>query len=1028
MWKKLISWALSFSMVSGLLPLSAVAAPSEVRDIAVGAEVLHMCKIPAGSFLMGRENADGVKEYDDHISYDEAPVHRVTILEDYYLASTEVTNRLFELYAPEHKQVRGTFGYNNMFNDLLGTPIDVNVPSKGTYRGFSSEDNEAAVFVSWNEASAFCDWLNENYLPADLKAQGYEFRLPTEAEWEYACRAGSTTAYWYGDTFREEEGNNQYTAEDEALAFYPDPSRGQTNESEPLTVGTGEANPYGLYNMHGNVEEWCQDWYGSFAADDQTDPVGRESGDSKVTRGGSHSTMAHYLTSSNRSSSIPTDRNWMIGFRVALGKPLDMSKALPREDGTKDYQQNVTQTKANKPQIDQGTPYYDGPKSQEDSYVRNAYPGDLRGSNRLNGSNEGPFYRHNHQPAIVECPNGDLLAIWYTGSWENRRELNYAVSRKPYNQKTNTYGEWSDADLFFDTADRNNHGAAILSDGETLYSICGQADAAAYGPLVLTLRTSDDNGATWSDARIITPEYEVRHQAIGAAFVADNGDLVLTCDACSSGSGGTALWISKDKGQTWTDAGAGSYNEASSIKGIHASVVDLMDENSNHYYMGLGRNDFYARPESEKIPGVNYPEHEMSMSVTYDEGKTYTYSGTGLIGVESGQRLVLRKLDNGNLLLVSFTGKRDNNTYVDENKPSDVVEFGQDMESYQNNYIELVDENGVAHKYYGAYAAISEDGGKTWPYKRILTDITDDEVRVLNGYGNTKEFKMTQYMAEPKGYLTGIQTSDGMIHVLSSAFEYTFNEAWVKDGPADLNALKMMVGEAKQVSAAGYTAESWANYQKAISEADAAANKAGVTASEIKAAYQALHDAENALIKTFLDVSADAWYASSVQQAVDQKLMSGTSATTFSPNAPFSRAMLIQILYGLAGQPDAPAAGFSDVAASTWYANAVNWAADQGIVAKGSSFAPDRAVTRQEMAQILSQYAKLQGVEITASEDALSPYQDCSSVADWASGAMAWAVESGLISGRSAQTLAPADSVTRAEGATILLSFVVLLK
>ena len=106
----------------------------------------------------------------------------------------------------------------------------------------------------------------------------------------------------------------------------------------------------------------------------------------------------------------------------------------------------------------------------------------------------------------------------------------------------------------------------------------------------------------------------------------------------------------------------------------------------------------------------------------------------------------------------------------------------------------------------------------------------------------------------------------------------------------------------------------------------------------------------------------------------------------------------------------------------------MNWAADQGIVAKGSSFAPDRAVTRQEMAQILSQYAKLQGVEITASEDALSPYQDCSSVADWASGAMAWAVESGLISGRSAQTLAPADSVTRAEGATILLSFVVLLK
>jgi sulfatase modifying factor 1 len=789
------------------------------------------------------------------------------------------------------------------------------------------------------------------------------------------------------------------------------------------------ANKYGLYNMHGNVEEWCQDWYGAYASGAQTDPVGRESGDSKVTRGGSHSTMARYLTSSNRSSSIPTDRNWMIGFRVALGKPINLNNALPREDGTKFYQQDVTQTKANKPQFDRDTPYYKGPQTQKDFYVRNAYSGDLSGSNRLNGSNKGPFYRHNHQPAIAECPNGDLLAIWYTGSWENRRELNYAVSRKPYNQQTNTYGEWSDANLFFDTADRNNHGAAILSDGETLYSICGQVDAAAYGPLVLTLRTSNDNGATWADARIITPEYEVRHQAIGSAFVADNGDLVLTCDACSSGSGGTALWISKDQGQTWTDAGAGSYDEASSIKGIHASVVDLTDDKGDHYYMGLGRSDFYERPESEKIPGVKYPDHEMSMSITYDEGKTYTYSGTGLIGVESGQRLVLRKLDNGNLLLVSFTGKRDNNTYQDENKPSKVVEFGQDMESYQDKYIELVDETGTVHKYYGAYAAISEDGGKTWPYKRFLTDITDDEIRILNGYGNTKEFKMTQFMAEPKGYLTGIQTSDGLIHVLSSAFEYTFNEAWVKDGPADLNALKMMVGEAKKLSPAGYTSDSWVSYQSAIATVDSVASKTGVTADEIKGAYQALHDAESALVKEipakegtvveqplFSDVSKNDYFHDAVQWAVDKGITSGTGANTFSPNASCTRGQMVTFLWRAAGSPTPKSAKnpFTDVSRNDYFYNAVLWAAEQGITSgtSASSFSPNDTVNRGQTVTFLW---RTNG----------SPAASGSSFGDVASNTyyakpVSWAVSHGITAGTGGKSFSPNANCTRAQIVTFL--------
>ena len=710
----------------------------ETIDIPIATQTLTMAKINAGSFVMGSTSGD--------VYIDETPAHTVNISNDFYLAETQITNALFELYYPQHYAVRGKLGYNNMFNGSIGDTVN------GTkIFGFSKEDDEAAVFISWNEAVAFCEWLNENYLPVEMKNAGYEFRLPTEAEWEYACRAGTATDYSTGDILPEEYHNNNAAN----IGFYPDVV-GKTDFKEPgaLTVkGHGACNAWGLYDMHGNVEEWVYDWYGPYSGFEQTDPVGPSNGSSKITRGGSHSTLVKYLRSANRSSAVQEDRNWMIGFRVALGKPIDtLGAPTTAVDGTLNYQQNVSQespTFIHDHDAEDAAPYFDGPKSDADHYVK------ISGANDITG----PFFEHSHQPAITECPNGDLLAIWYTGAGERFRELNYAFSRKIFNPESGTYSDWSPAKVFFDCADRNNHGAALFTDyknGKVVF-ICGQSHSSAFGGLILLMRESFDNGASWGETRVIAPEYQIRQQAIGSAYVDDRGYYILTCDANSSGSGGSAFWISKDSGKTWTDMGAvasfkdtygndiGKYksiDNCRNIAGIHAASAQVVDESGNPYYIAIGRGD--------SING-NLP-----LSVSTDDGATWTKVDTGLQKIDGLKRGVLKRLESGNILLVSFT--------------------------QSGKSITLKDSAGDDVVYTGMYAALSEDNGKTWPYIRFLTD-DKNESKTMDGLGNTGTFTMTKTSSEPKGYLTGVQTRDGLVHILSSGFEYTFNEAWVKQSP-----------------------------------------------------------------------------------------------------------------------------------------------------------------------------------------------------------------------------------------------------
>ena len=175
----------------------------------------------------------------------------------------------------------------------------------------------------------------------------------------------------------------------------------------------------------------------------------------------------------------------------------------------------------------------------------------------------------------------------------------------------------------------------------------------------------------------------------------------------------------------------------------------------------------------------------------------------------------------------------------------------------------------------------------------------------------------------------------------------------------------------------------------------------------------------------FEDVYVSDWYFDAVQYVYENDMMAGTSDITFSPNQTTTRGMIVTILYRLEGEPTVTGTtAFTDVTADQYYANAVAWAVQNGIVAgsDATTFAPNNAITREQMAAILYRYAQFKGYDVSAKAD-LSTYIDAADVSAYATDAMAWASQTGLITGTSATTLSPAGQATRAQVATILMRF-----
>ena len=357
-----------------------------------------------------------------------------------------------------------------------------------------------------------------------------------------------------------------------------------------------------------------------------------------------------------------------------------------------------------------------------------------------------PFFPHNHQPSITWLANGDLLAIWYSTRGEKGTELTVLASRRRAGSE-----QWDPASEFFKAADHNMHGSSIFHDGQgSIYHFNGMAPKGGLGwaKLALLLRSSHDNGLTWTPPHAIDPRMVGRHQVISGTLMTKEGVLIQNCDAVPGPHGGTALHLSHDGGKTWVDPGAGKPQPSftaggtgeGTIAGIHAKVIELDDGR----LLALGRGD--------SIDG------KMPMSLSTDLGKTWTYQASPFPPIGGGQRLVLKQLHEGPLLLVSFTSG--------------------DRKDPESNGMTMIDQDGNEFIGHGMYAALSFDQGKTWPVRKLLTPGEGD----FDGGAHTSHFTASPTRGEHAGYLAATQTPDNVIHLISSRLHYRFNLGWLLEG------------------------------------------------------------------------------------------------------------------------------------------------------------------------------------------------------------------------------------------------------
>jgi formylglycine-generating enzyme required for sulfatase activity len=535
---------------------------------------IALVAIKPGSFVMGSDerplpavllNGRGL-EVSRPVDgdFDEHPAHRVTITNPFLISATEVTIRQFQQFDPGFK-------------------------GNVEYAPYASG-------ISWDRANAFCNWLSHK--------EGKTYRLPTEAEWEYACRAGTTTPFSSGN--------------------------------EPPTLET--ANPWEVKNMNAGVAEWVADWYGSYPSLPQIDPVGPASGIAKVIRGGGlddrdqkgeehtghfPAELAYYARSANRASLAPSfdSASARIGFRVVQA-PFPQTKPLPVQPLF--FETAVKQ---------QATAITQGPDPSKPFFQKRLLFPDIgdRPMRTLGwkiGLTQGLGIAY-HNSAVQVMPNGDLLAAYYnTPEKEDDPDQSILTMRLRYG--TN---DWDLPEAWPDFADAADAAPVIWNEHGNIWFFWGSPRL--LGAYPFQYMQSSDNGATWSAVtypNLVGPVGKFTPQPINSVVRTGDGTIYLPTDATG---GKSVLWATRDDGTTWFDTGGRTGGRHTTLViGEDGSLIGFGGKNTN-------------------IEGF------MPVAVSRDGGKTYQITKTTLTPLGNGQRPSVIRLASGRLFFVgdSFTAK-----------------------------------------------------------------------------------------------------------------------------------------------------------------------------------------------------------------------------------------------------------------------------------------------------------------------------------------------------------------------------------
>ena len=647
---------------------------------------MKFVRIEPGSFLMGESQKVpedfGGPEYLPNGDWDEHPVHKVTISYPFYISESEVTVEQFKEFRKD-------------------------------YEG-SEKYSPSASGISWYEALDFCKWLSEK--------EGEKYRLPTEAEWEYACRAG---------------GNGLFTS-------------GNTLDSSSMS------NAWGIKNMNSGVAEWCMDWHGRYTEEDETDPLGVSQGFAKVVRGGGlDRDLPYYRRSANRAGMAPdfppktleemrslvqtnmaesdsagikekpenfserymyhdfirdelnNQGNHNIGIRVVMGE-------LPESEYTPVANPFVREcVKETSKEVKMGPnpkiPYF---RKREllPTPPENTSPDQLHAN--WSAGFHPAILSHHHSPALEVCPNGDVLAIYYTSVSETSPDVALIAARLRFGAD-----EWDMPDLFLDLPDVDDHAPLLWKDKDTLRFFWGANKLNSGFPFQWI--TSTDNGANWSEINF--PVFETllgthSAQPINTAFRDRQGRIYIPSDGAGPES---VLWVSSNNGKTWMDTGGRT-------GGRHTSFALLR----NGSILGMGG-------KSSDIDGY------MPKSISDDGGRSWKISKTPFPALGSNQRPSLLRLASGRLF---FAGDFQR---IDGARPDGIKERG-------------------------SYVALSSNEGQSWTIKKLSEaqyHESADRREIMKG--------------ETIGYSVARQGPNGLIHLITSMNEpclhFEFNEAWILD-------------------------------------------------------------------------------------------------------------------------------------------------------------------------------------------------------------------------------------------------------